>query len=133
MRIYIAGSFVDQKALREPAAKLWEAGHEVTGTWLNEQGRPLYMSSDDFKRKLAMKDIAEVYAADLIILDNRRSSGGKNIEWGVGLGQFQKKLLWLIGEPTNVFQHLADRQFPNWEECLLFLSQLQIHPEVINQ
>lgn len=130
MRIYIAGSFIDQKELRSPAAKLWEMGHEVTGTWLNETSRPIEMSSDDFKRKLAIKDIAEVYAADLVILDNRRSSGGKNTEWGVGLGQFQNKLLWLIGEPTNVFQYLADRQFKTWDECLAFVEKKERHSDV---
>ena len=116
MKVYIAGSFVDQKELRECGNKLWALGHEITGSWLNEVARPEVMDGDTFKKKLAIKDIAEVYAADLIILDNRRSSGGKNCEWGIGLGQFQKKLLWLVGEESNVFQHLADEKFASWEE-----------------
>lgn len=81
------------------------------------------MSSKLFKQKLAIKDIAEVYRADLIIQDNRQSSGGKNCEWGVALGQFQLKQLWLVGEPTNVFQELADLQFRNWDDCLVALAQ----------
>jgi nucleoside 2-deoxyribosyltransferase len=115
MRIYLAGSFLDQKALRPMANKLWELGHEVTSTWLNQVKRPADMSSEEFNRKLAIKDIAEVTKADLIILDNRRSSGGKNCEWGVGLGQFHGKMVWLVGKPSNVFHYLADKQFSNWD------------------
>ena len=122
MKIYIAGTFEDQKVLREPADKLWSLGHEIVSTWLQEVKKPVEMSSDEFKKKLAIKDIAEVISADLIILDNRRSSGGKNCEWGLGLGQFQKKVLWLVSEPSNVFHYLADRKFASWEEVYVELS-----------
>ena len=122
MKVYIAGTFEDQKALREPADKLWSLGHEIVSTWLQEVKKPVEMSSDEFKKKLAIKDIAEVISADLIILDNRRSSGGKNNEWGIGLGHFQKKILWLVGEPSNVFHYLADRKFDTWEEVYVELS-----------
>lgn len=118
MRIYLAGSFADQAELRKPASQLWALGHEVVGTWLQEVSKPVMMKTATFKRKLAIKDIAEVHSADLVILDNRQSSGGKNCEWGIALGQFQKKLLWLVGEPSNVFHYLADKTFANWEECL---------------
>lgn len=123
MKIYIAGTFEDQKALRECGDRLWHLGHEIVGTWLQETARPSSMSTDEFKRKLAMKDVAEVQSADLIILDNRRSSGGKNCEWGVSLGQFQKKVLWLVGEPSNVFHYLADKQFTTWEEVYVWLTK----------
>jgi hypothetical protein len=108
---------------------LWELGHEVVGTWLQEVKKPEAMDDLSFKKKLAIKDIAEVYRSDLVILDNRQSSGGKNVEFGIGLGQFQTKLLWLIGEPTNVFQYLADQQFVSWEQCLAYMK-FQIKPEV---
>lgn len=123
MRIYLAGSFDDQKELREPANELWYLGHEVVSTWLQEVKKPSEMSTDEFKKKLAIKDIAEVVSADLIILDNRRSSGGKNCEWGVSLGQFQKKILWLVGQPSNVFHYLADQTFGSWEEVYAELGK----------
>lgn len=90
----------------------------MTGTWLLEQARPEHMTYDEHKKKLAIKDIAEVTKADVIILDNRQSSGGKNCEWGIGLGQHQYKLLWLIGEPSNVFHYLADRRYENWDQLI---------------
>jgi hypothetical protein len=125
MRIYVAGTFGDQKALRNEAHRLWDLGHEVTGSWLLEQARNPSMSSDEHKRKLAIKDVAEVTKADLIILDNRQSSGGKNCEWGMGIDQHQNKLLWLVGEPSNVFHYLADRRYKNWGQLIGDLVRME--------
>lgn len=80
MKIYLAGTFADQADLRDPADRIWRLGHEVVSTWLQEIQKPAGMDGSTFKRKLAMKDIAEVVNADLIILDNRQISGGKNCE-----------------------------------------------------
>lgn len=123
MRIYIAGTFADQRALRDTASELWLLGHEITSTWLQEVKRPSDMSEAVFKRKLAIKDFCEVARADLVILDNRQSSGGKNAEWGFALGEFQKKQLWLVGQPTNVFQYLADQQFATWDDLFHFIGR----------
>ena len=122
MKIYIAGTFADQHDLRTYANHLWQLGHEITGTWLHEVKKPEAMSSDTFNKKLAIKDLCEVARADLVILDNRQSSGGKNAEWGFALGEHQHKLLWLIGEPTNVFHYLTDMQFATWEDCLKYME-----------
>ena len=124
IKIYIAGTFTDQNDLRGKATRLWELGHEITGTWLHEVKKPEAMSSDTFKKKLAIKDLCEVARADVVIIDNRQSSGGKNAEWGFALGEHQHKLLWLIGEPTNVFQYLADERFENWEDCFKYTESL---------
>ena len=75
MKIYLAGSFIDQKDLRHEAAGLWDLGHEVTGTWLLETKRGEHIATDDWKKKLAIKDMCEVTKADLIILDNQVSLG----------------------------------------------------------
>ena len=116
MKIYIAGTFEDQAVLRAPADALWKLGQEVVSTWLQETSRCPVLTSEEHKRKLAIKDITEVCSADLIILDNRRSSGGKNAEWGIGLHGFHQKLLWLVGEPSSVFHYLADKRFNSWQE-----------------
>jgi hypothetical protein len=123
MKIYVAGSFVDREAIREQASRLWPLGHEVTSTWLHEVAKHETMSQDEFMRKIAIKDIAEVMMADLIILDNKQSTGGKNCEWGLGLGSYQKKQLWLIGDPSNVFHYLADRFFDSWDEVIANMVQ----------
>src|SRR3990167_4462210 len=122
MKIYVAGSFIDQSILRDEANAIWKAGHVVTGTWLQEISRSPHISSDEHKRKIAIKDLVEAREADLIVLDNRRSSGGKNVEWGIAISQFQNKLLVLVGEPSNVFHYLADYTFVTWEEFIAWLQ-----------
>ena len=122
MKIYVAGSIIDQDLLRPIGARLWALGHEITGTWLHEHATSLPLNVESFNKKLAIKDIAEVQRADLLILDARKSSGGKNVEWGLALGQFQHKSIWLVGEETNVFHYLADRKFVTWDECIDFLK-----------
>lgn len=122
-KIYVAGTFTDQKALRVEASRLWDLGHEITGSWLNEVARPNDMDQSTFWRKLATKDVVEVGMADIIVLDNRQSSGGKNTEWGIGIGQFQKKFLYLIGTPSTVFHELADKKFASWDELVEFLGE----------
>lgn len=123
MKIYVAGTFADQKVLRAEAARLWELGHTITGTWLNEVARPAHMTQEEFWRKLAIKDAVEVGKADLVILDNRQMSGGKNTEWGMGVFSFQEKLLWLVGEPTTVFHALYDRKFPSWDALIEHIGE----------
>lgn len=124
MKIYIAGTFTDQQRLRGIGTQVWELGHEITSTWLQEVKKPEMMDEPAFKRKLALKDLCEVARADLLILDNsQQSSGGKNAELGFSLAQFQHQLVWLVGEPTNVFQYLADRTFRTWDDCLTALKE----------
>jgi len=121
MKIYIAGTFEDQKSLRGQADSLWQLGHEVVGTWLNETKQSRYLSDDEKQRKIAMKDVVEACIADCIILDNRQISGGKNTEWGIGIHDFHHKLLWLVGAPSTVFHHLADKRFSEWQEVFDYL------------
>lgn len=123
MKIYVAGSFGDQKPLRDEAHKLWSLGHEVVSSWLSETAPNPLLSGPAFMRKLAIKDIAEVSKADLIIMDNRQISGGKNCEWGIAVDQHQSKVLWLIGEPNTVFHYLADRTFADWDAVLKCLTE----------
>ena len=123
MKIYLAGSFVDQKALREESHKLWKLGHEIVSSWLNETAKSPHLLDEQHKRKVALNDLVEVGQADLIVLDNRRSSGGKNTEWGAGLFSFQHKLLYLIGKPSSVFHELADLKFKNWNELVKFMGR----------
>ena len=123
MKIYVGGTFGDQKDLRAEADRLWALGHEITSTWLQEVKRPSDMTEDTFRAKLAIKDMAEVKRADLLILDNRQKSGGKNVEWGIALGEHQHMQLWLVGESSNVFHELADRRFDNWDEVMYYLGK----------
>jgi len=120
MKIYLAAKFLRREAIRPIRDEIWATGHEVVSTWLDEVKRPPDMDSATFKKKLALKDIAEVISADLFILDTAFPSetGGKEVEFGISLGRFQTKLIWVVGPKRNVFHELADKHFECWERAL---------------
>jgi hypothetical protein len=124
MKIYVAGSFSSQKRLRLDSHRLWELGHEVTSTWLGEVAKPESMRQMVFDHKLALKDLCEVSAADLVIVDTiqRSSTGGSDTELGYALGAFQHKMVWTIGPIRSIFHHLADMHFASWDECIEFIK-----------
>ena len=86
------------------------------------------MTSDEFARKTAMKDLAEIKQADLLILDTTEaftpeSSGGREVEYGYALGHFQTKLVFIVGPKRSAFHALADRHFETWAIALAFLGR----------
>lgn len=126
MRVYIAGYFDTRQRLQTPANFLWRMGHEIVSTWLQEVAKIPGMTYDEFYKKLAIKDIAEINAADLIIVDtiDVTPRGGREVELGYALGQHQRKLIYIVGPERNVFHKLADRRFDNWEECVAHMKTL---------
>ena len=75
------------------------------------------MTQKEFYKKLALKDIAELKSADLVIVDLKdpSSTGGRDIETGLALGAFSAKQVYLVGTPVCVFHELADKQYPEWD------------------
>lgn len=126
MRIYIAGYFDARKRIKAEADKLWALGHEITSSWLYEVAKQPNMSYDDFYKKLAIKDLAEIDRADLIIVDTGDITprGGREVELGYALGQHQKKLAFIVGPERNVFHKLADRRFDSWDEAVALLATM---------
>lgn len=125
MKIYLAACFEERLRIRDVADKLWNEGHEITSTWLHETTQPPYMNQDEFFKKLAVKDLTEIAAADLLIMDTFVMSprGGASNEFGFALGAFQKKLVWVVGPARSVFHQLADRRFETWDECVNALGK----------
>lgn len=123
MKIYVSGSFVSQKRLRKMADELWHLGHAVVGTWLQETAKPADMPQETFYKQLGIKDLTEVKEADCIIMDlgDPSSTGGRYTEWGYSFGQ--AKLRYLVGAPKGVFDVLADKVFPTWEDLLAFFKE----------
>ncbi|MCR4308356.1 MAG: hypothetical protein NUV80_07445 [Candidatus Berkelbacteria bacterium] len=120
MKIYLAGSFNSRNRLRPIRDKLWEFGNEVVSSWLDEVAQPKNLSKKEFYKKLALKDIAELKSADLVIVDvlEPSSSGGRDTELGLALGAFATKQIFLVGPPVSVFHELVDDQFASWDMCL---------------
>jgi len=99
-------------------------GHEVVSTWLDEVAKPAGMTQETFWRKLAVKDLAEVKACDLLIADTMDVTprGGREVEFGFALGGHQSKHVFIVGPVRNVFHTLADIRFESWDECLNYVD-----------
>lgn len=127
LKIYLAGQFESRKRLRPYAHAMWDMGIEVVSTWLDEVSKPAHMSEAEFMRKLGEKDRAEINAADILIQDTFKMSerGGASTEFGLALGAYQKKSVWVVGPQRSVFHFMADRHFNTWKDCLAHLRKLQ--------
>ncbi len=125
MKIYIAARFETRGTLRPFRDQLWEMGHEVVSTWLDEAKQPPTMSQAIFWKKLALKDLAEIKSADLLVLSTSIPSerGGKEVEFGFALGQFQSMMVYVVGPLRNVFHYLCDRQFDTWPEFIAAMQE----------
>ena len=125
MKIYTAATFAEQERIRSYKEPLFKMGHSVISTWLEEQIKPEGMSEHNFERKMAMKDLQEVSAADCVILDvaNPSRTAGKMVEYGFALAKH--KLVYVVGElPAHaIFLGLADGVFPDWDSLLKFISE----------
>lgn len=141
MKIYTAATFTEQKRIRENKEKLFQLGHSVIATWLDEQVKPEGMSDEQFRRKMAAKDLQEVAAADCFILDLEKPSVtmGKMVETGFALAKH--KLIYVVApEGTltggHIFLLLADKVFKSWGELLEFFkenhsttNEEKVHPD----
>lgn len=126
MKIYVGGTFKDQKRLRAEAAKLMDEGHEITGSWLQESCQPHHLTYDEWMLQLGLKDVAEVVRADCLItdLDGESTSGGRYVEWGVASHPSSTMLRFLVGGkmtdkgslPYGCFNYLAHKHFKDWAE-----------------
>lgn len=128
MKIYTAATFTEQKRIRDQKEKLFQLGHVVTATWLDEQVKPEGMTDEQFRRKMAAKDLQEIAASDCIILDLEKPSitMGKMVEFGFAVAKH--KLAYVVApEGTitggHIFLLLADKIFSSWEDCLKFIEE----------
>ncbi len=128
--MYIASWFDTRVRLRPVADSLWHKGHEVVSSWINETAKPEGMTQQEFWKKLAIKDLAEVKQADMIIVDTLDITprGGREVEYGFALAHFQTKMCWIVGPVRNVFHELADRRFDNWDDALAAIPNVRNDP-----
>lgn len=127
MKIYTAATFTEQKRIRGNKEKLFQLGHSVVATWLEEQVKPEGMTDEQFRRKMAAKDLQEIAAADCFILDLEKPSVtmGKMVETGFALAKH--KLTYVVApEGTltggHIFLLLADRIFTSWDELFEYFK-----------
>lgn len=125
MKVYVSGTFTSQERLRDRADALRRLGHEITSTWVYETARPAHLNNTAWNEELADKDIAEVFAADCIILDRDGTSttGGRYVEWGIACYPGALKLRYTVGgESDGVFDHKRHQHFKSWDELLAYFQ-----------
>ena len=127
MKCYTAATFIEQKRIRENKEKLFQLGHSVVATWLEEQVKPTGMTDEQFRRKMAAKDLQEIASADCFILDLEKPSitSGKMVETGFALAKH--KLFYVVAPEGcltggHIFMLLADKIFGSWDELFTFFE-----------
>lgn len=106
MKIYLAAIYGEMTKMRDVAAKLKAAGHEITSRWIDgdEEG----MSREE----AALMDIADVNRADTLVTfsfprGTFTKGGGRHVEFGYGYAT--KKRLIIVGEKgEHVFHYLPN-------------------------
>ena len=125
IKVYISGSYTEQKRLREESHKLFALGHCITSTWLNEVQQPSYLTKEQWYASLAVKDLAEVSAADCFILDlvGVSTTGGRFVEFGYALGRHSMLILLVGGSDLGVFDTLANESMKDWGEVVEYFTE----------
>ncbi len=127
MRLYIAGYFNTRDRLLPYVSRLWEQGHVITASWLDEELKPgqrlvdtgthLYKAEE--LRNFACRDVWDLNRSEAIIMDtiDVTPRGGREVEWGAYVfGPVREG--YIVGPKRNVFHELAKAVFPTWELCL---------------
>lgn len=131
--VYIAGYFNTRQRLRPIRDKIREMGYEVLSSWLSERPQPdaegSTLAAHERYRQFAQRDLLEIEACDLIIVDtiDVTKRGGREVEYGYA-GALGKKR-WIVGPTRNVFHFLCNRHFDTWPEALQALKDAWLERE----
>lgn len=111
------------------ADQLRALGHEITSTWLYEAAKPVTLNTEEWNLALADKDVAEVFAAECIILDldGESTTGGRYTEWGVACYPGSLRRRYIVGGAgeklkNGVFLSKAHRRFTDWDDLLAYFQ-----------
>lgn len=117
MRIYLASNFKSQERIRFVRDILESQGHSVVSTWLDEEGAQSYELHPDRGPGYALRDLGEVNACELLILDTLEESvtGGREVEYGIAMANGIR--IWRVGPARNIFHTIAGRTFSSWNEA----------------
>lgn len=114
MRYYIAGKYTAKERLRLERDRLERGAHCCTSRWL-DHNLTEEDTSDEIKRKEAIKDEQDVFVSDCLIMDtfDESMTGGREVEFG--MARATGITIALIGPVRNVFHLLANKHYETWE------------------
>lgn len=136
MKVYLASRYSRNEEMRDHADQLEQLGIHVRARWIKGnhsadhlEGEARFLAS----QKFAIEDYEDVCSADFLILfsDPPRTTtrGGKNVEFGVALGQ--NKPIFIVGPRENVFHDLPQvTRFDTWEELYEMLKKQAILAQI---
>jgi nucleoside 2-deoxyribosyltransferase len=138
MKVYLANFFSKKAQMKACADELSEKGIEVTARWHNEtvpHSAQLSDLSDEYHQQIAVADLADIYAADVLVLFTAEEKdyskipakslarGGRHFESGFALAA--NKTLIICGPRENVFHYLPQvLQFNSWTEVKSYLCRM---------
>mgnify|MGYP001614890959 FL=1 len=121
MKVYIASYFNTRDRIVPMAHAIRDQGHTITASWLetanDDNSRPRW-------REYALRDMDEILASDLLIVDtfDVTPRGGREVELGLAIAW--GLYVWGVGPKRNVFHELVDPWFETWEEALTDLGNM---------
>ena len=138
MKIYLCGRYSRRDNLRSVRAELERLGHTVTSSWLDTE----YEHKDDhgssaapaeYREEHAVKDLADVVAADCLIAftEEPRSGGrgGRHVEFGAALA-LGKRLI-VVGHRENLFCHHPTVEFFGGQWDMVRSLELEAEERVV--
>ena len=138
MKIYLAARYTRRLELCGYQAELEAMGFQITSRWLNgshqisngglplDAGELMVESGDQCATHFAQEDLADVFAADVVIAFTEQprsghSRGGRHVELGLALAK--GKHVFIVGPRENVFCWLPEvLWFPDWSSCVQSLQ-----------
>lgn len=117
MRIYLAATYGQMLEMCDVAAKLREAGHEVTSRWIDG------MEEGQTKEYGAKMDLADIDFADIVLSytlppKTSHTGGGRHVEFGYGYATGKRMIL--VGQKgEHIFHYLPNvEHYENLDEAL---------------
>lgn len=138
MKVYLAGRYSRREEFVKYRLDLADRHIGVTSRWLNgdhkvdRTGSPVaedgaVLGADDLRTQFAYEDIADVKAADVLVLFTEdpeatsASRGGRHVEFGMALAWL--KPLVTVGPYENLFTYLPEvAHFDTWAEYLAYVD-----------
>ena len=131
-KVYIASKFSSRYRLRPIKFQLQKLGFEVLSDWIDNNPLDETLGGDydsignhpDASHDIAQRDIDQVLACDIFIIDTQDMSptGGRECELGMAL-LAKKPYIFRIGPIRNVFHaHKGIKVFKSWEDLLIMME-----------
>ena len=122
VKIYLGATYSRRGEMRDVRDDLVVMGYGVTSTWVDDHallgdgfGVPQLMADPDAARLQALRDAAQLAAADTMIsfTDGLLGRGGRHVEFGMAYA-WEKRLI-VVGPREHVFHMLYPTEvYPDW-------------------